>query len=117
MRVAIRRNERVGERAGTPVEDLGIIPDIQYNITQKDLLEDNADMKKKACEILANMPVRQLDAKVSREDGVLKIKLNTLGISRVDLYVDGRPVISQDVTDGINKLSIDKPSSAHGCLK
>jgi hypothetical protein len=27
MRVAVRRTLRVGKRAGTPVEDLGIIPD------------------------------------------------------------------------------------------
>jgi C-terminal processing protease CtpA/Prc len=111
MRVAIRRNVRVGDRAGTPVEDLGIIPDILYDMSRRDLLEENVDLIKKASEILAGMPVRQLEATLSDQGGSLQIGLTTLGISRVDVYVDGRPVLSQNVTDGINKIIIDKPST------
>ena len=55
MRVTIRRNERVGERADTPVEDLGIIPDILNKKTRTNLLKDNVDMKKKACEIFESI--------------------------------------------------------------
>ncbi len=32
MRVSIRRTLRVGEQAGTPVEDLGVVPDFLHNI-------------------------------------------------------------------------------------
>jgi hypothetical protein len=30
---------------------------------------------------------------------------------RIDIYVDGRPVLSQNVTDGTTKLRIDTPST------
>ena len=117
MRVSIRRNVRVGDHSGTPVEDLGISPDIPYNMTSIDLLEENADLIKKASEILADMPVRQLDVMISDQAGSLLIELTTLGISRVDIYVDGRPVLSQNITDGINKLSIGAPGNSAQVLK
>jgi hypothetical protein len=118
MRVAIRRNERVGDRAGTPIEDLGIIPDILYDMSRRDLLEENVDLIKKASEILAGMPVRQLEAVLSDQGSTsLQIDLTTLGISRVDVYVDGRPVLSQNITDGTNKLIIDKPSADAKSIK
>lgn len=112
MRVAIRRNVRVGEHAETPIEDLGITPDINYKMTRRDLLEKNTDLIKKASEILANMPVRQLDVVLTGQDNPLEIKLTSLGISRVDIYVDNRPVLSQNVTDGINKLSIEESANS-----
>lgn len=55
MRVSIRRNVRVGENAGTPIEDLGIVPDIKYNMTRRDLLEENIDLINKASEILRSL--------------------------------------------------------------
>jgi len=111
MRVSIRRNVRVGEYAGTPIEDLGITPDIRHNMTSRDLLEENVDLIKKASEILADMPVRQLDAVLSEQAGSLEVELTSIGISRVDMYVDGRPVLSQNVTDGTTKLRIDTPNT------
>lgn len=108
MRVSLRRNVRVGEHAGTPVEDLGVTPDIMYSMTRRDLLERNVDLYKKASEILADMPVRRLDALLSSKAGSLEINLVTLGISRIDIYVDDRPVLSQDVGDGTSKLVVDK---------
>lgn len=107
--ISIRRNVRVGEYAGTPIEDLGITPDIRHNMTSRDLLEENVDLIKKASEILADMPVRQLDAVLSEQAGSLEVELTTIGISRVDMYVDGRPVLSQNVTDGTTKIRIDTP--------
>ena len=107
MRVSIRRNVRVGDYAGTPVEDLGIVPKHKHNITRRDLLEENADLIEKATEILAGLPVRQLDLVLFNKSGSLEIELTTLLISRVDIYIDGRPVDSKDVTDGTNKLNIE----------
>jgi len=108
MRVAIRRNVRVGDHSGTPVEDLGIIPDILYKMTRIDLLEKNSDLIKKASEILASMPLRKLDATLSNKNNSLQIEVDSIGISRIDLYVDDRPILSQDITDGVSKLIIDK---------
>jgi hypothetical protein len=117
FRLSIRRNVRTGQHAGTPVEDLGVKPDIIYNMTRRDVLDENNDGKedltdliKKASEILAGKRVRQLDVTTSNESDSLKIELVLAGISRVDIYVDDRPVHSQDVVDGKNILSIGKPS-------
>jgi hypothetical protein len=80
--------------------------------------QGNVDLIKKASEILAGMPVRQLGAALSDQGGdTLQIGLTLMGISRVDVYVDGRPVLSRDVVDGANKLMIDKPRSDAKLIK
>jgi C-terminal processing protease CtpA/Prc len=117
FRLSLRRNVRVGEHAGTPVEDLGIKPDIIYNMTRKDVLEGDIDLIKKASEILAGKQVIQLGVLISDENDSLKIELVSVGISRVDIYVDNRPVLSKDVVDGNNNLSIAKPSDGSQFLK
>lgn len=109
--MAIRRNIRVLKHNGTLVEDLGVKPDIIYDMTRADLLNDNVDLIKRASEILAKKPVRRLEAAISNQNGSLEIQLTTLGISRIDLYVDDRPVQSKDVNDGIHKLSIVKSTT------
>jgi hypothetical protein len=53
MRVAIRASTRVGERAGLPLEDLGVEPDAIHRLTRRDLLEDNIDLINAAGRILA----------------------------------------------------------------
>lgn len=53
MRVAIRQTLRVGEQAGMPVEDLGIVPDEEHKMTKKDVLQGNVDLIEHAGEILS----------------------------------------------------------------
>ena len=69
MRVAIRRTLRVGELSGTPVEDLGVRPDVLHKLTRADLLEDNVDLLDAAGELLAGMPVRRLSVSASVSGG------------------------------------------------
>jgi DNA/RNA endonuclease G (NUC1) len=52
MRVAIRRTLRVGPQAGTEIEDLGVEPDVTHATTLNDLLNNDADLLKKAAEML-----------------------------------------------------------------
>ena len=52
MRVAIRRTTRVGENAGLPLEDLGVVPDVIHRLTRDDLLQDNRDLIAAATAIL-----------------------------------------------------------------
>lgn len=52
MRVAVRRTARVGERSGDPVEDLGVKPDHEHQLTKRDLLEGNADLIAFAAQLL-----------------------------------------------------------------
>lgn len=53
MRVALRMSTRVKERAGLPLEDLGVEPDATHRLTRRDLLEGNRDLINEAGRILA----------------------------------------------------------------
>jgi hypothetical protein len=99
MRVAVRRMVRVGKHAGAPLEDLGVMPDHSHPMTERDLLEGNADLLDHACRILATLPRYALRAE--RESGGLA--LETLGLDRIDLYVNGRPAAWRAVRDGKRK--------------
>ena len=115
MRVAIRRTLRVGERAGEIVEDFGVVPDVRHLMTRNDLLNSNADLIEQAGRLLADRPVRQLDAVLASEDDEeLILTVTTRGVSRIDVYGDGRPVGSVDVVDGETELTV---SSSAGALR
>ena len=105
MRVAIRRTLRVGKLAGTPVEDLGVRPDARHEMTRRDVLESNVDLLDAAGALLAGRPVRRLGLTLSLAAGTLTLQLTTTGMDRVDVYVDGRPRGSGDVTDGATTLT------------
>ncbi len=100
MRVAIRRGLRVGALAGTPVEDLGVVPDQVHPLTRDDVLSGNKDLLDEAGEILAAMPVRRLDVAATLAGTTLTAQLTTVGLDRVDVYLAGRPVASPTVPAG-----------------
>ena len=100
MRVSIRRTLRVGALAGTPVEDLGVRSDVRHEMTRRDVLQGNLDLLDKAGALLAGRPVRRLDLAATMSGGTLTLTLGVRGVDRVDVYVDGRPRGSSDVTDG-----------------
>ncbi|HEX4814993.1 MAG TPA: S41 family peptidase [Nonomuraea sp.] len=96
MRVSIRRTLRVHDLAGTPVEDLGVVPDHRHPMTRRDVLSDNEDLLDRAGQLLAGLPARRLDPQVSAGSG--ELTLTTRGLDRADVYLDGRPKTSADVT-------------------
>ena len=99
MRVSIRRTLRVGPLAGTPVEDLGVTPDVRHRMTKADLLNDNSDLLARAGEILQSLPVRTLVATATGgAGGSLTVQLEIANIDRADVFVDGRPRASIDVS-------------------
>ncbi|TWP50985.1 peptidase S41 [Lentzea tibetensis] len=102
MRVSIRRTLRVGKLAGTPVEDLGVRPTDVHEMTGDDVLHGNVDLLNKAGELLKALPVRRLGVAWSGTTA----SLDTVNLDRVDLYVDGRPVATQDVTDGAHTVEV-----------
>jgi hypothetical protein len=53
--LAFRRCQRVGANAGLDIEDFGVSSDARYKMTRNDLLNSNADLKKAAAAILAQM--------------------------------------------------------------
>ncbi|WFB06150.1 S41 family peptidase [Streptomyces sp. LX-29] len=112
MRVSMRRTLRVGALAGTPVEDLGVIPDERHHMTRRDLLEDNVDLLDRAAALLRTRTAYRLDiAEVSQADGALRIQLRTDHLDRVDLYLDQRPRASADVVDGHVDLTVPGPGA------
>ena len=114
LSVAIRRGLRVGRRAGLPVEDLGIRPDERHFMTKNDLLNDNVDLINKAGAMLAALqPARAFQlATQSVSPTQLTAVAETQGISRLDVYLDDRPIQSIDVQPGQTSFSITKPAPA-----
>jgi C-terminal processing protease CtpA/Prc len=108
MRVSMRRTLRVGDdNTGTPVEDLGVTPDVIHRMTRDDVLHGNRDLLDKAGELLAGQPVRQLDVIADLDEGgALTLDIETQAIDRVDVYVDDRPHGSYDVSDGTTSRTV-----------
>jgi hypothetical protein len=106
MRVSIRRTLRVGELAGTPVEDLGVTPDERHQMTRRDVLEDNVDLLDRAGGLLAAMPRRRLDLTATFAAGTLTLQVDVAGADRLDVYVDERPRSSVDVSDGPRTITV-----------
>jgi C-terminal processing protease CtpA/Prc len=107
MRVSIRRTLRVGELTGTPVEDLGVVPDRRHELTRRDVLEDNVDLLDAAGALLDQGPERALRLTSALDgSGTLTLQLATAGIERLDVYVDGRPRASHDVADGASVVTV-----------
>jgi hypothetical protein len=109
MIVAMRRSMRVGLRAGSPLEEFGVAPDVLHLMTKRDLLEDNVDLMARAARLIRQQPSFQLSLKPTSGDGsaivvsaasqVPSAKADR-AISRLDVYVDNRPVLSIDAVDG-----------------
>jgi hypothetical protein len=72
-------------------------PDAIHRMTRADLLSGNADLLEAAGALLAGMPRRQLDVTTSMSGTTLTVELDVLGIDRVDLYLDDRPMSSEDL--------------------
>ena len=85
--IAFRRAVRVGDGAGTGIEDVGIPGHLRRSLTKRDLTERNVDLLEFCGRLLASEPVTDLKIQVTRD--VLEIE--TTNLDRVDLYVDGHP--------------------------
>ena len=108
--MSLRRCLRVGERFGQPVEDLGVIPDISYKLTRRDLIEANADLMDKAGELLAQGTPRRLEAAVaSQTSSTMTLSVTTEAVTSLDVYVRDRPATTSRVQDGVNQVQLPKP--------
>ncbi len=109
--LAVRRSIRVGRHAGRPLEEIGIVPDRRHHMTKRDVLGTNDDLIKRAAKILAKKPVYRLSVEhLTRKDGTRGIVVtasskvepsdSVKNISRLDVYMDGRPYKSVDAREG-----------------
>jgi hypothetical protein len=95
--VAFRRCLRAGPVAGLGIEDVGVLGHIERSLTLTDLTEKNKDLMDFCGRLLASEPVTDLRARTTRA-GVLSA--TTRGLDRIDVYVDERPVHTQDLDPG-----------------
>jgi len=110
MIVAMRRSIRVGPRAGSPLEEFGVTPDVLHYMTERDILEDNVDLMATAAGIIRQRPSFQLSVTPGSRTGKRGVVVSAAskrpsskagpGIARVDIYVDGRPLRSIDSVAG-----------------
>jgi hypothetical protein len=110
MIVAMRRSVRVGPRAGSPLEEFGVVPDELHLMTERDILEDNRDLLVRAVRIIRRQPSFKLSVMPTSRTGARGIVVSAASkrssskvrqrISRVDVYVDNRPVRSIDAHNG-----------------
>jgi len=110
MIVAMRRSIRVGLRAGAPLEEFGVAPDLLHFMTQRDLLEDNRDLLASAARLIRQQPSFTLALTPASRTGATAVVVSATsqlpsaksgtGIDRLDLYVDGCPVQSLDARNG-----------------
>lgn len=113
VRVAIRRSLRVGANSGTPVEDLGITPDIPYRMTRRDLLEGNADLFERAGEVLKGLTPHVLSiTDATAAGGGLRLQVKATNVERLDVYVDQRPRASVDLSDGQADVTVPDAATA-----
>jgi C-terminal processing protease CtpA/Prc len=119
FRVALRRSLRVGKRwGGQAIEDLGVIPDVRYEMTARDLLQGNVDLMEKAGELLAQGTPRTLDVTVTSHDSsAAALEVTTAALTSVDIYVNGRPATSAVVLDGINTITVPLSGPAPTSLR
>lgn len=114
MRVAIRRTLRTGGAAGTPVEDLGVIPDVPYEMSRRDLFDRNVDLIERAGKELAGQRAYRLDiTKVANSPKARRVEVTTENLQRLDVYLGDRPTVSLDVADGTTSVTIPvEPAAA-----
>lgn len=118
MRVSIRRTLRVGRRAGSPVEDLGVVPEERHFLTRNDLLNQNADLISKAGSLLAGGIQRGLTVTVQATSSTqATLAVDTQGMTRIDVYLDDRPIQSIDIQGGQTILTVPKAVSAQPNLE
>jgi hypothetical protein len=116
MRVAFRRCTRVGLRSGTPVEDYGVVSDKRYFMTKEDVVKHNADLLAAAANILKPLPKQSLRLTADETDPFKKFAVDCSNVDRIDLFVDDRPCLSQEVS-GSQHVLLPFAATAGSVLK
>ncbi len=110
LRVAVRRTTRVGKQAGNLLEDLGVVPDLTYRMTQRDVMESNRDLIDRAIGILAERKAYAvaIDRVARHRDRAPSVTIRTRNLSRIDAEVDGRRLSTRNVADDRVTLELDE---------
>lgn len=118
INVSVRRNLRVGSLAGTPLEELGVVPDELHQMTRRDVLGGNEDLIEHAARLLSTKRRFKIALGIGeRTTEGLRLTLDTENLALVDLYVGGHPADSIPVTDGRTACSLDLPGTQGALLE
>jgi peptidase S41-like protein len=109
MRVAARRCTRVGLRSGIPVEDYGVVSDVRYFMTKKDVVGNNDDLIASATAILKQLPNQILRITPSTTDGHQAFSIECSNVDRVDLFVGNRPAFSRETAGNQDSWLVQLP--------
>ncbi|WP_321475149.1 S41 family peptidase [uncultured Paludibaculum sp.] len=112
--LAIRRSSRVGDRAGSPLEDTGVVADEVYDPTRNDLLNQDEDLIKFACGRLSNKPsspLRILDVAAKKDH--LTVKLTAGNLDRLECIVDGLPQCAVAAAAGEQTIRVPLAGLSH----
>jgi Peptidase family S41 len=112
MRVAARRCTRVGSRSGIPVEDYGVVANIRYYMTRADVVNNNENLIAAAAKILQQLPTQTLRLTPEPASPLQNFTIECSNVDRVDLFVDERPALSQEVSGNHFKGSVLLPFAA-----
>ena len=109
LRLAMRRSVRIGPCEGRPLEELGVNPDHRHYMTRRDLMNRNIDLVRQAAHILQTKPVYSLRVQPAKganralwisASSKVRPRDNRRRISRVDVFVNGRPQKSLSARNG-----------------
>jgi hypothetical protein len=127
MTLALRRSVRVGLHAGAEVEDFGVAPDVLYQMTRRDLLEENADLINYACNLFSALTVEavptpeglRLDISTEEIDWADGTKKR---INEIDVLVDWRvkhlgTCIKKNTSVMIERTFEGLPIEIHGYVR
>jgi hypothetical protein len=115
LRIAFRRILRVGPRAGTELEDIGVSRDEAHEMTPADVLSAslNGDLIRRAVGLLKARPGYDLreEAAPVRSDGGIDVAITTRNIDRIDAAVDDKwSGATSVVTDGSSRIRLSLPA-------
>lgn len=120
MRVAALRCTRVGNRtAGLPLEDYGVATEEQYRyyMTYEDVVGNNADLITAAARILETLPKQFLRLTPVEASPRQQFTVDCDNIDRLDLLLNDRPIVTQNVTQPSFTISLPSPAKAGSILK
>jgi hypothetical protein len=93
--MSVRRATRIGASDGAPIEDVGIVGHRSYAMMRADLIDGNVGLHAYCARLLEAEPSTSMTVAWSSPS----LTVAVAKLDRVDVYVDGRPRASLDVTD------------------
>jgi hypothetical protein len=100
--ISVRRATRSLTADGMAIEDVGVRGHRVHAMTRRDLVDGNRDLLNHCGRLLASQPRTQL----TLTDAADRVEVTTLGLDRLDLFVDDRPFSSRPVSHGTTTVDV-----------